>query len=275
MTPIMVLISMIFGIMVTYSRGKKIKRNSEIIMEEDAKGLKEVFNYLDDKRKICRYFFSNSLKEKLICENEFECNNCFIHQKLKEIDVSENYTKKIEKIGGMEFNLCYFYHRGHTWLNIEKNGYVKIGFDPFLKNVFKKSEKVILSKKGDFLEIDEIGCALQIEETICPILSPISGEIVRVNRAIFTELKSNSQKYPWLYIVKPFHLSVDLQELLYGREALNWFRYEVENFLKELSDEKEFVADGGTVDFSNLKVNFEKFRESFLLSLKNKNGGIS
>ncbi len=275
MTPIMVLLSIVFGIMISESGKKKIKRSSEILSEESAKGLKEVFSYLQDEKKICRYFFSGSLKEKVICENEFECADCFIHQKLKEIDISGNYPVKKEKISGMTFNSCYFYHRGHTWANVEKNGYVKIGFDPLIKNVFKNCEKIMLLEKGEFVEMGEICSSFQIRGNMYPTLSPISGEIVKLNESVLTEINSSSFEFPWVYIIKPFHLSVDLQKLLYGKEAVNWFRYEVESFLKELSGGKEFAADGGEMDFGGLEVNFKEFTESFLISLKNKKGGIS
>ena len=35
------------------------------------------------------------------------------------------------------------------------------------------------------------------------------------------------------------------------------------------------VLDGGEMDFGGLEVNFKEFTESFLISLKNKKGGIS
>ncbi len=275
MTPLLVILSMVFEILLSKEGKKKIKRDSEVVPFDRLTGLKELFFSLGDNRKVCRYFFSGALKDKVICENEFECMDCHIHQRFGKVNFCPTCRGGVEKVSGFDFNTCYFYHRGHTFINIERNGYVRVGVDPLLRSVFRDAQKIMLFEEGEFVDMDDISFGIVKNGKVFPILSPISGEIVRINENILTELNGKVSKFPWVYVVKPFHLLVDLQKLFYGKEAINWFRYEIEEFVKEMTGNDLFAADGGVISFKDLEVNYDKFVENFLFSLKTNNGGIS
>ncbi|BBB32020.1 conserved hypothetical protein [Thermotomaculum hydrothermale] len=266
MTPLLVFLSFLFG--AVFVNSKKTERNV-LSFKVESEGLKEVFPDLDSNRKICKYYFSGDLESPLVCDNEFECRDCPIHKRfVNSLVFTEEKFFCTKKVMGLDFSPCIFYHRGHTLLSITKNGNVLVGIDSFILNLIgKKAEKVVLPEEGDFIEANEIGFSLIIEKDYFPILSPVSGEIVKVNDNIAQDIKDN-KAFVWLCMVKPFNLEEDLPSLLLGREAEEWFKYEVNSFKNNLFRDSEFAADGGELAISNLNTIPEDFVENFLYSYK-------
>ena len=266
MTPLFVFMSFVFGVIFTNTKKTERSLNS---FDVDAEGLKEVFPDLDKSRKVCRYYFSGHLDSPKICDNEFECKGCPIHKRfaISSLFPEEAYfcSKRIENL---YFSPCLFYHRGHTVVSIGKNGNMLMGIDSFLLNLLgKKAEKIALPDVGDFVEANEIGFSLIVDNEYFPVLSPVSGEVIRLNENIAEDINSN-KSFVWLCAVKPFSLETDLQSLLLGKESEEWMKYELTALRVMLFENSEFAADGGNMDFAHLEFKSEKIIENFLLSYK-------
>ncbi len=260
MISVLVFLTFAFGILIS-KHEKGLKREVRVD-SQSFEGVKEVFYELPEEKRICRYFFSGSLKTRLICENEFECVNCHVHNRFKNIVHFDDSSTKEAFRSVLDFDSSLFYHRGHTCLKIERNGYVKVGADNFLLTCCVLKGKTMLPEVGDFIEAGEIAFAVEIDEVVVPIVSPVSGEVVAVNMAA-----GDGESSRWFVMVKPFNLNVDLQNLLYGEEAYNWLKFEIELLRREYLKDSEFAADGGEIDLKNLNVNWKTFIKNYLLSM--------
>ncbi len=263
------LVFLTFALGVIFDKSHSKLKRTTMTFSEYAQGLEEVFPFLEKDRRVCKYYFSGLLQSKKICDCEFDCKSCAVHKRLMSNAIEPYFDILSTKVLGLDFSPCAFYHRGHSFLVIEKNGNVRIGVDSLITALFgTKCEKVILPEKGDFLESGEIAFSLVVKGKKIPVLSPISGEVIGINSNLPNEIKEKNGMHQWVLIIKPFSLSHDLQNLLYGREAENWFRYELQNLKSLLLRNSSFAADGGEIDFSHLEIPIDNFVEEFLLSFK-------
>ncbi len=270
---IYLLVFLTFALGVIFDKSQSKLKRTTMTFSEYAQGLEEVFPFLNEDRRICKYYFSGNLKSKKVCDCEFDCQSCAIHKRLMSSAIEPYFEIISTKVSGLDFSPCAFYHRGHSFLVIEKNGNVRIGADSLITALFgTKCERVILPEKGDFLESGEIAFSLVINGKKIPVLSPISGEVIGINSSLQSEIKEKKGMHQWALVIKPFNLSHDLQNLLYGKEAENWFRYELQNLKFLVLKDSSFAADGGEIDFSYLEIPIDNFVEEFLLSYKSING---
>ncbi len=236
-------------------------------------GLKEVFPGLPPARRVCRYYFGNQTGVPVYCENEYDCVSCHIHKKmmLSGLGRMESYECGL-KVAGVTFPLDRYYHRGHIWARPERNGFVRVGLDPLVLQVIAGEVDIRVPEIGEMVEQGE--CALSVvrfDGTTFPFLSPMSGEVVAVNPRLKETLA-----YPkrhddcWTMVIKPFALSRELQNLLFGEEAAKWFRHEMDALIQLASGESEhtdFAADGGALDMKSIRhFPWETFVTNFLIS---------
>jgi len=239
----------------------------------EAEGLKEVFPDLPPDRRICRYYFGNQAGAPVYCENEYECVSCHVHRKMMAAGPGQPDELRCGlKVAGVPFPLERYYHRGHVWARPERNGYVRIGLDSLAVQMAGAAVKVRLPDIGEMLDQGE--CSFSVTrsggETL-PFLAPMSGEVVAVNQFLREDLKdSQKRNESWVLVIKPFSMSRELQNLLFGTEAAKWFRYEMDSLVKLAAGEMgedEFAADGGTLDVETLTgFPWGKFITNFLLS---------
>ncbi len=231
-------------------------------------GLKEVFPNLPLERRVCRYYFGNKTGAPVYCENEYDCASCHIHRKMMAAGLGRMEDLKCGmRVAGMSFQLDRYYHRGHTWARPERNGFVRIGLDGLAMQMAGNAGNAILSDMGEMLEQSECAFSITREDgNTLPFLAPMSGEVVAVNPH-FLKKSANSDMENWVMVIKPFTLSRELQNLLYGMEAAKWFQHEVDSVLKLAMGESEFAADGGGLDVENLTdFPWDEFVTNFLYS---------
>ncbi len=240
----------------------------------EAEGLKEVFPDLPPERRVCRYYFGNQAGAPVYCENEYECVSCHVHRKMMAMGLGKMEESRCKlKVAGLPFPLDRYYHRGHVWARPERNGYVRIGLDSLAVQMAGTVERVQLPDMGEMLEQGE--CSFSVTRSdgkTLPFLAPMSGEVVAVNPTLKNDLPdSKKNANSWVMVIKPFSLSRELQNLLFGTEAAKWFRYEMDALMKLAfgeSTENEFAADGGILNVEALNgFPWEKFVTNFLLSV--------
>jgi len=239
----------------------------------DMEGLKEVFPNLPPDRRVCRHYFGNQSGAPVYCENEYDCAACHINRKLVMTGLEQ--VEKLKgglKVAGVLFPFDRYYHRGHLWARPERNGYVRIGLDGLALRMVGKGAEVHIPDIGEMLEQGECGfSATRFDGKTLPFLAPMSGEVMVINPHLKADLaEPETVRENWVMVIKPFALSRELQNLLFGVEAAKWFQYEMDALMKMASaqsEEFEFAADGGALNVESLSdFPWDQFVTNFLLS---------
>jgi len=273
MTPILVALTTIGCLMVL---GRERTGGARRLLSDDSsdmtgiEGLREVFPRLPEERRVCRHRFGNLSGAPVYCENEFDCNGCHVHTRLRLAGVERMPDLPCEEqVGEWRFNPFRFYHRGHTWARIEGDALVRVGIDPLVRQVVRPATDVQLPELESSVEQGETAFSIQ---TACgaklPFLSPISGEVVAVNEPLRHDPAGVSTGSGcWTMVVRPFELGRELQNLLYGLEALHWFRHESDVLRGLVVHEPGFAADGGELQLGGVSsFAWKQFVRNFLIS---------
>jgi glycine cleavage system H lipoate-binding protein len=143
-----------------------------------------------------------------------------------------------------------FYHQGHSWAMPEGQDLVRVGMDDFAQMMVGNPDSITLPDVGSIIEQGENAWQLEIDSKSIGMISPISGEVIEVNREI---LKSPGQinKDPysgWLLKVKAPSMKRDMKNLLSGNLAVSWMEHAVKSLQERMSGELGTVMqDGGTL----------------------------
>lgn len=90
-----------------------------------------------------------------------------------------------------------YYHLGHSWVKVESGNTVTVGMDDFAQKLVGDIEKINLPAISSPTLQGEKGWSLNIDERKFDMISPVSGEILSVNReAKESPEKANIDPYP-------------------------------------------------------------------------------
>jgi len=76
----------------------------------------------------CRHVLTGEFRERQ-CPHAFDCRECETHKMLLASHPLPLVKETEEDVCGLVFPLDRFYHRGHTWARLEKDGTVLVGLD--------------------------------------------------------------------------------------------------------------------------------------------------
>lgn len=142
-----------------------------------------------------------------------------------------------------------FYHQGHSWLRPEQGSVGVVGLDDFAQKLVGKVDSLRLPSVGATLTQGGKGWTLVVDSNAIPMLSPVDGEVVEVNRAVERSpelLRQDPYGRGWLLKVKSPRMGADTHNLLSGTLARAW----MENSLDRLQplhagSAVQALADGG------------------------------
>ena len=126
-----------------------------------------------------------------------------------------------------------FYHQGHGWLRPEPGSIGVVGLDDFARKLIGKVDAVELPAVGSRLIQGEKGWNLVADSEHIAMLSPVSGEVVEVNREVQRSpeiLREDPYGKGWLFKVKSSRIASNTRNLLSGNLARAW----MENALDKL-----------------------------------------
>jgi len=126
-----------------------------------------------------------------------------------------------------------FYHQGHGWLRPEPGSIGIVGLDDFARKLLGKVDAVELPAIGSRLAQGEKGWSLVVDSERIPMLSPVAGEVVEVNREVLRSpeiLRQDPYGKGWLLKVKSSGIASNTRNLLSGKLARAW----MENTLDKL-----------------------------------------
>jgi hypothetical protein len=196
------------------------------------------FEDLPERARACRHELTNEVSHRT-CENGFECGKCKIHPLFLQARQSAAPALARESaadIFGLEMPAGRMYHRGHTWVQPETDGTLRIGLDDFGARLVGTPEVMELPEAGTRLHANGTACVVRKGGATARILSPIDGEVV----------EAGGTRAGWLLRMKPVE-QTDTRHLLQGDEIGPWILREIERLQFALSSEGVglSLADGG------------------------------
>jgi hypothetical protein len=202
------------------------------------------FAALPSAVRTCRHQITGEAPGRL-CEKAFDCRRCVEHE-LLEAKRGRPAAHALEAFLGRGFDPSRrFYHRGHTWLRLEKNGTATIGLDGMARRLLGIPETIELAQPGSRLETHGTLGRVRTRGIRVRLLSPIDGTVV--------DLRGSGLGFKLR--VRPDEI-LDIRHLLAGPEAKVWSLRELERVeralrpvgaVAALADGGDLVADIGAV----------------------------
>ncbi len=185
----------------------------------------------------CRHVLTAEFQSRQ-CPHAFDCRECETHAKLIERHPLPRVAEPEEDVFGMAFPLDRFYHRGHTWARLEKDGTVLVGLDELGARLLGRPDALVLPKPGDRVHANGAAFHARRRNAEVRVISPLDGEVV----------ETGSAERGWYLRVKPAGIDAKaFQHLLRGAEIKPWIQREMERLQLALTAEgaAPALADGG------------------------------
>jgi glycine cleavage system H protein len=196
---------------------------------------KKECHLIPNEEKQCAWMTTGLIAYKL-CTLDFRCEECDFDRVMRNESVAGSGSD-FRSLGvcaegqaaglSRQMHESLFYHQHHCWAKVEDPDEVRIGIDDILAQLVGTIKAVVLPREGEEVQQGQCFSHLIHERHIMPLISPLSGSVSSVN----AELK----KYPslvcgdpwqggWLLTIKPYSLEHDLQSLLFGKRAREWYQ---------------------------------------------------
>jgi glycine cleavage system H protein len=151
------------------------------------------------------------------------------------------------------------YSRNHTWAHLHETGEARIGVSDLLLHLTGGVSIEYLKKDGDHIHAGDEIAALSKDGKMLKIVSPVSGDILQVNRKIeHAHGIINTDPYGkgWMLKVRPGEWKKETSGFYLDKEAVDWSGKELErckDFLSEAvsgdSSQPVLLSGGEMVDF--------------------------
>jgi glycine cleavage system H protein len=138
----------------------------------------------------------------------------------------------------LKIPLGLFYSKNHTWMQLEKSGFAKVGLDDLLMHITGEVKVHNLKNAGDNVNTGDIIAQIEQNGKQLEIKSPISGEIQSVNNTLKANpgiMNDDPYGKGWILKIKPEKWIAETSACLVAEDALEWSKKELERF-------KDFLA---------------------------------
>lgn len=167
-----------------------------------------------------------------------------------------------------------FYHQGHTWVMPQGVELVRVGVDDFAQRLVGRSNKISLPKVGSRIEQGNVGWKLGIDSKTIDMLSPVTGEVVAVNKDIAKNpdlINQDPYGKGWLMMVKPANKRATVKNLLTGKLATAWMEKTADDLRERMGGEVGVVYQDGGLPISGIAKAlspdaWDKMASEFLLT---------
>ena len=228
---------------------------SEAEVEKRRAEFEEFFRKLPASARNCHYMLTGEVSYKL-CINGFNCAKCAFQQMMEDSGAAEtDWDFPVDgpySIEGFHLPQGMHYHRGHTWVRVERDGNVRVGLDDFGQWLLGSVQGVELPGPGETVLEGARAYDIRLNAGRIGLLAPVSGRIITTNESLLKQPELvNQSPYVngWLFTMKPFNLPSELVNLLYGKRAGRWIEQEIERVRGKVG------GDGGQSSIYELKKN--------------------
>ena len=166
------------------------------------------------------------------------------------------------------------YHQGHSWVMPQGVELVKVGVDDFAQRLVGRSNKISLPKVGSRIEQGDVGWKLGIDSKTIDMLSPVTGDVVAVNKDIAKNpdlINQDPYGKGWLMMVKPDNKRATVKNLLTGKLATAWMEKTADALRERMGGELGVVYQDGGLPVSGIAKalspdEWDKMASEFLLT---------
>jgi glycine cleavage system H protein len=138
----------------------------------------------------------------------------------------------------LKIPLGLFYSKNHTWMQLEKSGFAKVGLNDLLMHITGEVNVNNLKNPGDKVKTGDIIAQIEQEGKQLEIKSPISGKVQSINRSVNENtgiLNEDPYGEGWILKIKHEKWMAEINSCLVAEDAEEWLK-------KELTRFKDFVA---------------------------------
>jgi len=131
-----------------------------------------------------------------------------------------------------------YFDKTHTWAFMEKNGFVTIGIDDFLRHITGPITRVEMKNTGDKIKKGEVLFTIIQYGKQLNIYAPFSGTIKMQNEALLTDssvINTSPYELGWIYRMEPVNWIKDMQLMDLSDKYRRWLD-------AEFSRMKDFLA---------------------------------
>jgi hypothetical protein len=192
------------------------------------------FEELPASARACRHQLTGEAPGR-VCQNAFDCRLCREHPALEAL--RPRPAAPASSAGfGFDLPLDRFYHRGHTWAQLQPDGTVTVGLDDVARRLVGTPKSVALPPAGARLVANAPAVRLRTRDAEVRLVSPVDGEL----------LEARGEGAGFTLRVDP-HGPLDVRHLLSGLEARVWALRELERLQRAFGPEGAgaALADGG------------------------------
>lgn len=165
-----------------------------------------------------------------LCTRNYQCETCMFDRVMRNdfgtapaLNCAHSESAFEPQAGVHE---ALFFNRQHCWARVENPALVRIGIDSILTNFVVKVRAVSLPKPGDRVEQGRVFAHVIQEKHVLELTSPVSGTVSAVNAQLVKSpelIVDDSWESGWLIALQPDNLEHDLQQLLFGKKARQWY----------------------------------------------------
>jgi glycine cleavage system H protein len=147
---------------------------------------------------------------------------------------------------GIEYRRAAFHAPSHTWLAERAKGELDVGIDEVARAFLPSATSIELPAAGTVVRRGETVATVHAGRHAVPIVAPVDGRIVRVNRGVRSDPESvrREPNARWLFSLAP--ANEDYEKFPYGSEAKGWLAGERARLAAFVAGELGLAAaDGG------------------------------
>jgi glycine cleavage system H lipoate-binding protein len=140
---------------------------------------------------------------------------------------------------------------GHTWLQLERSGGVRLGGDRFPLTALGEVDRLDVVPEGTRVRQGDVLAQLGSGRRELRLLSPVEGTVTAVNRSLLArpdDLHADPYEGGWFCSIRPKRLAASLKRMVVAEETEEWMRSELRRLRDILSSregELTALADGG------------------------------
>lgn len=145
-------------------------------------------------------------------------------------------VRAMKEIKGYTFPEELYYHKEHAWVKMESDGTARIGMNDFYQKSAGDTTYIDLPFEGDEVTQGETCGKIQSAKWVGKFVSPISGQIVKVNNELeddCTLINKSPYEKGWIMVVKPSKINEELPHLFHGGQVEPWVKKEIEDAEKK------------------------------------------
>jgi glycine cleavage system H lipoate-binding protein len=188
-----------------------------------------------------------------VCTHEYRCSDCEFDQFFQDQFLVHAVVTPVDvwDVRGFRFPQGYYFHRGHTWIQIEEGGQVRIGMDDFALRLFGPLDGVEAPLVGREVAQGRHEMSILRDSNKAEIRSPVSGVVTAVNPSLWHRGRTaNEDPYSagWVMRVHATSLRQELKSLFFNEETREFMEGEVERLYAVIEGAAgPLSTDGGTL----------------------------